>query len=152
MNSNSKTYSINVTLLAATLLTTCLFTGSANAQLSPFKGKFTLPYETHWGQAVLPAGDYTLSLAATGVVPEMIAIRDAKNGRTVALVVPQIREDNTEGQSALLIGSRGTEHVVHSFRVAQLGLVFISDPELAHRDVREEARQTQAVPVSIAQK
>src|ERR1700756_65922 len=34
---------------------------SGNAQDS-FQGKFTLPFETHWGSATLPAGDYTFTL------------------------------------------------------------------------------------------
>jgi len=27
-----------------------------------YQGKFTLPFETHWGNATLPAGDYTFNL------------------------------------------------------------------------------------------
>lgn len=160
MNPNSKKYSINATLLAATLLATCLFTGSANAQgafgsvnYPVLQGKFTLTYEIHWGQAVLPAGDYTLSLDAGSGKSAMAIIRNANTGRTVAVVTPLIREDGAEGPSALLIGQRGMQSVVHSFRVAELGLVFISDPELAHGgEVREEARRTKVVPVFIAQK
>lgn len=34
-----------------------------NAQ-SVYQGKFTLPYETHWGAATLPAGDYTFALVS----------------------------------------------------------------------------------------
>jgi len=32
---------------------------AGNAQ-NAVQGKFTLPFETHWGGATLPAGDYTL--------------------------------------------------------------------------------------------
>jgi hypothetical protein len=38
------------------LIATCVFTTAANA-LPIFAGKFTVHYEVHWGQAVLPAGD-----------------------------------------------------------------------------------------------
>src|SRR5580693_10065973 len=36
---------------------------SGNAQ-SAYQGKFTLPFETHWRNATLPAGDYTFTLAS----------------------------------------------------------------------------------------
>lgn len=137
-------------LLAGVLLATCLSARSARAQ-SAFEGKFTLPFEAHWGQAMLPAGDYQLSITTTGN-PTMVIIRDAKSGRHVASVAPPIRQDAT-GESALLIGTRGTQRVIHSLRVAELGVVFISDPALAHgRPVREEARETQVVPVLQAKK
>jgi len=127
-------------LLATVLLATCLSASSARAQ-STFEGKFTLPYEAHWGQAVLPAGDYLLSITTTGN-PAMVVIQDAKSHRCYA-----------PGESALLIGTRGTQRVIHSLRVAELGVVFVSDPALAHgRTVREEARETQVVPVLQAKK
>jgi hypothetical protein len=137
-------------LFATVLLATCLSASSTRAQ-SAFEGKFTLPYEAHWGQAVLPAGDYLLSITTTGN-PAMVVIQDAKSGRRVASVAPPIRQDAT-GESALLIGTRGTQRVIHSLRVAELGVVFVSDPALAHgRAVREEARETQVVPVLQARK
>jgi hypothetical protein len=139
-------------LFATVLLATCLSASSANAQ-SAFDGKFTLPYEAHWGKAVLPAGDYLLSISATENPPTVI-IQDARSGRRVAMVVPSIREDTTGGGSTLLIGYRGAQRVIHSFRVAELGVVFVSDPGLAHgRAVREEeARKTQVVPILQAKK
>ena len=36
---------------------------SGNAQNS-YQGKFTLPFETHWGSATLPAGDYTFTMSS----------------------------------------------------------------------------------------
>jgi hypothetical protein len=36
---------------------------SGKAQ-NAYQGKFTLPFETHWGGATLPAGDYTFTLAS----------------------------------------------------------------------------------------
>jgi hypothetical protein len=50
----------NFTLLKlamGSLLAICFNAGVANAQT--VVGKFTLPFETHWGQATLPAGDYS---------------------------------------------------------------------------------------------
>jgi hypothetical protein len=38
---------------------------SGNAQ-NAYQGKFTLPFETRWGSATLPAGDYTFAMSSAG--------------------------------------------------------------------------------------
>jgi hypothetical protein len=69
------------------------------------------------------------------------------------MVSPQNTEDARTGETALLIGMRGTQRVIHSFRVAELGVVFISDSQLAHgRGIHQEVGKTQAVPVIVAKK
>jgi len=138
-----------LTLFAAALLATALFAGSANAQ-SSFKGKFTLQHETRWGQALLPAGHYTLTF--DNKMPNMLVIRDVKSLHGVAYEPANNREDSTGGESALLIGFRGSQQVVHSFRAAELGQTFIFDRELANRRAVEEARQTHDIPVVVSKK
>jgi hypothetical protein len=135
-----------LTLFAAVLLASSLFAGSANAQ--SFKGKFTLTHETHWGQAVLPAGDYVLSF--DNHISNVLVVRDA-SGRGVAFEPINNRQDSKAGGSALLIGTRGSQQVVHSFRVAELGETFIYDRTLARRAV-EEANNTATVRVLEARK
>ena len=44
-----------VRILAIFTLAMCAFTATANAQ--SVMGRFTLPYEVHWGTATLPAGE-----------------------------------------------------------------------------------------------
>ena len=138
-----------LTLFAAALLATTLFAGSANAQ-SQFKGKFTLQHETRWGQAVLPAGHYTLTF--DNKMPNMLVVRDAKSLRGVAYEPANIRQDSTGGESALLIAVRGSRQIVHSLRLAELGQIFVYDPALANGREVEEASQTQDVPVIVANK
>ena len=151
MNTNHKGNSIKAMLFGATLLAIGWCTGSANAQTA-FQGKFTLPYEAHWGQAVLPAGEYTLSIGGTHL-SEMVTIRKADGGRTVGFVLPRSLEESTEGSSELLIAAQGMEHVVYSFRVPQLGLILISDPALAREQAFSQiAGQRQSIPVSYAKK
>lgn len=137
------------TLFAAALLASALFAGSANAQ-SSLKGKFTLQHETRWGQAVLPAGNYLISF--DNHMSNMLVVRDAKTRHAVAYEPINNVQDSTEGESALLIAVRGSQQVVHSFRLAELGQTFIFDRELANRREVEEARQSQAVPVIVAKK
>jgi hypothetical protein len=142
-------YATRVTLFAAALLATCLFAGSANAQAG-IQGKLTLPYEVHWGQAVLPAGEYLLTFAHNNT-SSMLAIRNAKSLRIVAFESVNIREDSKNGKSALLIGNHRGQRVVYSLRIADLGEAFVYDRALARAAV-EEARQPQAVPVVVAEK
>jgi hypothetical protein len=139
-----------VALFAIALLATCLSASSANAQ-SAFNGKFILTEKAHWGAGVIPAGDYQLSITATGL-PSTVVIRDATSGNSVARLFPQVRELSTRGDNELLIGTRGKQRVIYALRVPQLGMVFISDPALVRGGKQWEARKTQVVPVVVAAK
>jgi hypothetical protein len=150
MKANVTRCATRATLFAAALLASCLFASLANAQAG-MQGKFTLPYETHWGQAVLPAGDYQLRFTLDGSGSTMLVIRNAKTLRIVAFESANIREDSANDQSALLIATRGERHFVHSLRISEVGQVFVYDRELA-RAAEEEARKAQAVPVIVAKK
>lgn len=133
-----------MTLFAAALLATSLFAGSVKAQ-SLFEGKFTLPHETRWGQTVLPAGQYLVTLDSN--ISNLLVICDAKSHRTLAYEPIGIRDGRTEGKSALLVATRGSQRVVHSFRVAELGQTFIYDRALARERAVEKAKNTETVPV-----
>ena len=139
---------------AAVLLTVGCFGGSAKAQSyappAAFQGKFTLPFEAHWGKAVLPPGDYDLRFAPDSV--SLLVVRDTKTLRVVALELIRIRDDADGEASALLIGARGNQRVVYSLRIAELGHTYVFDPALAHPSRVEEARRTSAVPILAAQK
>ena len=149
MKANIRRNATKVTLFAAALLATSLFAGSANAQ-SAFKGKFTLEHQTRWGQAVLPAGHYLLTF--DNHLSNMLVISDANSLRKVAFEPINIRQNSTEGGSALLVSVRGSQRVVHSFRVAELGQTFIYDRGLASRRAVEEAKNAESVPVLEAKK
>jgi len=136
-------------VLCAALLLATLSASSAKAQ-SAFNGKFTLTENAYWGHEILPAGDYELSIATTGL-PSIVVVRDATTGKEVAKLFPQIRELSIKGESELLIGTRGKQSVIYSLRVPALGMVFISDPDLA-RGAEKEARNARVVPVIVASK
>ena len=137
-----------IQLLTLGLLVCFLGAGVANA--APlYRGRFTLPYEVRWGQAVLPAGDYLLRFedVSTRV---FVVIKDAKNGKDVAMLATLAISD-AKGRSALLIASEGNQQVVHSLRLAELGEVFVYETALSARDLRE-ANAMQALPVLAAKK
>jgi hypothetical protein len=138
-------------LLASVLLVTGLSARPASAQ-GRFEGKFTLPYEVRWGRATLPAGDYQL-VFVDNTLGTLLAIRDAKTLRILALEPVNNREDSHQGTSALLVGTHGKQHVVYSLTIAELGECFVYERPPAHnREFEEEARNSQAVPVTVAKK
>src|SRR5690348_16250158 len=91
MNSNRR--SRLVLYVALTLLTGCFGVGRAHAQ--SLNGKFTLPVETRWGQAVLPAGDYNLTRDEDDW-KHVITIR----GQAFVAMVSYITHDYTHNYSA----------------------------------------------------
>jgi hypothetical protein len=141
---------IKAVFVASVLLATCLSASSANAQ-SAFNGQFKLTEKAYWGEGYLPAGDYELSIASTGL-PSMVVIRDAASGKKVAMLFTQVRELSTTGENELLVDTQGKRRVIYSLRLPKLGMVFISNPTLARGGKHEEARKTQVVPVIVAAK
>jgi len=139
------------TLLLAALLTSLLFVGTTQAQgqLPAYIGKFTLPYQVRWGGSVLRPGDYTLSIKSTG--SPMIALVRTADGDAVTYVMNGSLSAHTNGVNALLIRERDGQLIVHSLALADLGVVLIYDPSLAHEPVKE-ARIKHAVPVMSAKK
>jgi hypothetical protein len=100
---------------------------------------------------VLPPGEYQLTFVDNNA-GTMLLIRDAKSLRVVAYEPVNNPEDNTKSTSALLVGTRGTERVVESLRIAELGETFVYQRSSAHGRKAEEARQLQTVPVLAAEK
>jgi len=145
----TKANTTKATLSATVLLASCLFAGSANAQA--VQGKFTLQHTVRWGQAVIPAGEYRLTLDP-GAEPALAVIYNAKTGQKVAFVTAAITEDSSKGDTALFIGRRGNQRVIYSFRVAELREAFIYDAALAHGREILEASNTETVPVLDAKK
>ena len=147
---NPKKSLSTIQLLTLGLLVSFLWAGAANA--APlYRGRFTLPYEVRWGQAVLPAGDYLLRFVDVQT-RVFVVIQDANNGKDVAYLAP-VTKTEAKGTSALLLADEGDQRVVHSLRLAELGEVFIYEPTLVRgtRDVRE-AQTMRTLPVVAMKK
>lgn len=91
----------------------------AGAQASA-TGEFHLSRETHWGDAVLPAGSYNFSLEpATPGAP--VVIRQM-SGDLVGVFLPQtVVPDGTADNSRIVLVRRGEETFVSSMYVKGLG-------------------------------
>ena len=135
-------------MFATALLAACFFGSPANAQ-SDFQGKFTLQHETHWGKAVLPAGDYVVAVTHDNMAP-MLVIRDANSRHVVAYESIDVREGNANQESRLLISAQGNQQFVHVLRIAELGEAFVySYPTALGREL-EESRQMQSSSALVA--
>jgi hypothetical protein len=147
MQSNRKL--TETTLLVAVLLTSLLCVGGARAQAQypVYVGKFTLPYQVVWGKSVLHPGNYTITIKSTRA-PIIAVIRNS-DGDAVTNVVSGARNGNTDGVNALLIKEKDGKFRVHSLALADLGMVLIYDPSLAHETL-EEARGSQTITVKWA--
>jgi hypothetical protein len=146
MNHNKELSTAQLLILGVVLS----FVLAAVASAAPaYRGRFSLPYEVRWGQAVLPASEYLLRFVDVGT-RVFVMIQDAKSGQDIALVAASSTRDAT-GPSALLLADDGGQLVVHSLRLHELGITFIYEPALLP-SVRQVAagQATHTLPVLAA--
>ena len=137
------THYAKVTLLLVMFMTLISVAG-ANAQTSIFAGKFTLPYQVRWGQAMLPAGQYSIhfaSIQSPGTVRSM-------DGKIAAFVFTVSSGDSEKGPSSLTIVTRGNERRVASMNLPRAGISLVYSPlTQAERETLAKARQIETVPL-----
>src|ERR1700682_5782616 len=77
------------------------------ASAQNYRGKFTLPYEAHWGPAHLQPGDYTVSTDVVGRTPVLFV---AGNGITASIFAGTIdyRDASDRGGRLGLSEGNGT--------------------------------------------
>jgi hypothetical protein len=108
-------HSTSLKLLLSMLMAICMFSAAANAQ-PRFVGKFTLPYEVRWGQAVLPAGNYFIRIESTAA-PATISSQGG--GRTV-FMKPPILADSERGGTYLTVTSQGNQRRIRSLNLPEI--------------------------------
>src|ERR1043166_7412048 len=120
MNSNRRSKLVPYVVVA--LLTVCLGADRARAEAA-LGGQFTLPFETRWGSAVLPAADYTLMLDHKGAID----VVDISRGQIKVAMVLCIAHDNrsyNSSHSAITIVRHGNKGRVLSLDLPQLGHIY----------------------------
>jgi hypothetical protein len=146
MNSNRS--SKLIPYLVLTLLTICLGSHRAFAQ-EAFQGTFTLPFETRWGLAVLPAGDYTLMLNFKAG----IRFVDISRGRTgVATFLYRSHEtfEQSDSNSALTLVRHGNGGTVLSLNVPALDEIYFFDLPKGERVFAQNSPKSERVLVAQA--
>ena len=107
-------------LLALVALALCFSAGLGKAQ-DAYKGTFTLPFEAHWAGAVLPGGEYTISMPSTNA-PFMLFVRG--EGKSVVILANGWADRQLSDDSKLtVVNMDGTETIAH-LEAGQLGLTF----------------------------
>jgi hypothetical protein len=114
-------FQIRPMLLAALVLTSFPCTAQSSGSGRP--ETFTLTSETHWGLAVLPAGEYTFKIDTTSAFP-LVIVRSV-SGKAAALVYPESQSvpDRTAAPG-LVLEKKDGEMYVKSLYVEEVGLVF----------------------------
>ncbi|HMD87020.1 MAG TPA: hypothetical protein VKO18_20205 [Terriglobia bacterium] len=147
MNTNRKLRLVKFAVLA--MLTACFGTHLAKAQT--VQGKFDLPFEVQWGQAVLQPGSYSFTVNSGADSPANAVI---VRGEDTASIIPSpMHDDSFSGTSALIIERRGERSTVRALRLVEAGLVLYYPAPKARGQVLAQApKLIQRLPVLMAQK
>jgi hypothetical protein len=128
----------------ATLFVVVLGALAANAQ-SVLHGKFQLTSETHWGKAVLPAGEYTFTIdSVAGPV-----VIQAVNGKAAAMAMAQTNSNAAPGGSYIVVTA---DRQVRSMNLPQLGVSLVFKPLTPRERETLYASASHTVPIQLAQK
>jgi len=111
---------------------------SGNAQ-NVYQGKFTLPFETHWGSATLPAGDYTFVMSSASSNYRLFI-----QGRVNAIIMATSTDDRAVADHAQLnLVNIADVQTVQTFDAPELGRTFVySTPTQKHVGQKEAHQKT----------
>lgn len=142
-------YPTSLKLLLGVVIATFVFTAAANAQPS-FTGKFTLPYEVHWGQALLPAGSYVIRMDSTASPAKISPANGSSAG--VYTEYPRVEDSHASGMY-LTVTNQANQRRVRSLNLPQLGKVIVFAPlTKSERETYAKAGQINTVPVVTAKR
>jgi hypothetical protein len=113
-----------------------------------YQGKFTLPFETHWGSATLPAGDYTFALASASSPYTLYIHGQAGNAIIRAYAAD---EKVVSGHAQLNLVDIADMQNVESFDAPELGLTLsYATPKQKHMGSKETRQKmaSQTAPAS----
>lgn len=148
MNTNQSLRLVKFAVLA--LVTACLGAGLANGQ--EVQGKFNLPFEIHWGQAVLSPGNYSFRLNSSGASPDYtVVVREEDQAATI--ITASTRSQSSSGKSGLIVERHGDLGTVRSLRLAEAGLVIYYPTAKAQPPMLAQGpKLIQRIPILMAQK
>ena len=113
-----------------------LTASQANAQGA--KATFNLPFQAHWGDAVLDPGEYSITLPPTAAGSPILQV--SGQGKTIMVVAGIFRPMAQSERSYLRLEDFGQEHVVREFRYGVAGKSFIfSVPKSSGKQIRLES-------------
>lgn len=130
------------------LMGTLALTTAANAQTA-FSGKFVLPQQVRWSQAVLPAGEYTIEMNS---IREPAVLHSKTTNQTYYTASPVIL-DSEAGGTQLEITVHGNDRAVRALNIPGMGHAFIFGTlSNAQKESLTAANKNESVPVFAARK
>jgi len=130
------------------LFTVALAGLAVPASAQNYKGKFTLPFEAHWGPVNLQPGEYTVSTDVVGGTP---LIYVTGNGKTASIFPGPIEfRQPSDSRGELEVTEVNGTHVVTRFVAATVGkdYSFSIPKSIAGKGFGAVALKKAAVPVS----
>ena len=121
--------------VAALALGTLAASGNAR---TVYQGKFTLPFETHWGGATLSAGDYTFTMDSASSSYRLYIHGQAGDAIIMASAAD---EKVVSGHAQLNLMDIADVQNVNTFEAPELGLTFSYATPKQNPMGRKEARQ-----------
>jgi hypothetical protein len=120
----------------------------ASAQ-SLCKGSFTLPFEARWGNAVLPAGEYSFTLDHDSLAGKVTI--QAESGRYMGVIMNQVFSDQqTVDRSELVLVRSGGTYAVRALRLEELGMTLeYSVPKGEKQLITQAPQLLQRIPVAM---
>jgi|SRR5579863_4419649 len=134
-------------LAIGSLLAICFNSGLASAQT--MAGKFTLPYEAHWGLATLPAGTYSFTVEGIGREAKVRVLHGAE---TVAYMLNQGFDKTPSRSISLTIARNNSGKFVRDLSLPEIGQVFHFAPPKGERGSTVRDREIARIPVAPAEK
>jgi len=126
---------IAAALVAALVLSILVTPGQAQSRVT-FRGKFTLPYEVRWGKAVLPAGDYSITISSGTSLPDFVTVR-SKEKTAVILVGETSKCDACQGE--LLVVQSGGQRAIRELALPGYRSVFYhAKPDVPRDELGKE--------------
>ncbi len=137
-----------VGMIFLAMLSAALSAGVLSAQ--DFQGSFTLPFESRWGTAILPAGDYTIKLD-TGDRTRFQYVVTVRGENYAAMILSFSRKsDTTTKTNELVVARSGHKGTVRALRLAELQLAFnYPAPKGEPPMVAQEPELLQRIPVVV---
>ena len=126
-----------------------VFSASAASAQPLVKGTFTLPYEVHWGKAILPPGQYSITIDD----PRRPAlVSNTLTGERRAVVMARATGDAMKGEpTALVITKVENDRYVRSFNWREGNQRFIYRA-VSERERTQLAAEPITIPIQTAQK
>ncbi len=121
----------------------------ANAQTT-LSGKVQFPNAVRWGKSVLPAGEYALTIPSAER-PVRVLIH-SMDGKTAAIALAEIISDPKPGGSYIVTTGSGSDQLVRSMNLPQLGFSLVYAPLTAREHETLYASSSHTLPVQTAGK